>query len=354
MFKRKPCPVCGSAVDKEQATKDSLGRNFHKECLKCATCKASMTGRRALQGDNLVVTRNDVLLVAGAGGTYCLCESHAPKATPNVAKEKKQPASPASSSGSPAMAGEDDDAIAASRKSVKEKMTLAKQAMEAKAGGDAKPQCSRCGQPIENDQALVVSGMMRFHQTCPSKEEISMSTKSTRHFLKKTPERLVVLFTCDADKANKYSFIFVVNADSLAAGLRRGLYDDTELVFQPDFQARASVSRKLIVPTTRAFDLGAREFFPFSFTDPRTGLEQTPVLEDCKAVITKYYLSNGVLLVLQAVLSYDESALLVAPDGITVNFSMYPPRPREPNKSFSSRSKSIVDTDRVLHDFAVV
>ena len=55
---------------------------------------------------------------------------------------------------------------------------------------------------------IIVSGMQRFHAVCPTKEEASLAVKNTRYFLKKTPERLVLLLTCDEDKKEKYSFMY--------------------------------------------------------------------------------------------------------------------------------------------------
>jgi hypothetical protein len=344
LFKRKPCRICGEFVDKDSQTKDASGKSYHKDCFRCLKCKLSQTGKRVLEGDNLVVGKNDCLIIKdSASKAHVLCDQHAPRAVPLVAGTAKE---------TPA---KNEDEIRTSTKSVKEKMTQAKESMEMRAG-DSVPMCSRCGLPIEKDQDIQVAGMQRFHVTCPTKEQAALATKNTRMFLKKTPERLVALLTCDAEKKDKYSFMFQVDSDSLARGLRKNMYDDSELTFMPDVKARASVTRKLlVVPTSREFDVHIREYHAFAFVDPTTQLTTTPVVQNDKVIITKYFLTNGVLIVLEAVFKYDESTLFVAPEKLVVKFQMYPPRTaNEDNRKSANRARSIVDTDKVLKDYSLV
>ena len=142
--------------------------------------------------------------------------------------------------------------------------------------------------------------------------------------------------------------------DSLAQGLRKkDMYENSELLFKPDDKARASISRKLVVPTNRAFDVTVREYHTFSFNNPsNNNVTASPILTEESVTIEKYFLTNGVLITLQAVFKYDESTFFVAPESLVVKFSMYPSRKEEPKPV--NRSKSIVNTERVLNDFKLV
>jgi hypothetical protein len=277
---------------------------------------------------------------------YVLCDLHAPKATPMVSAARKE---------APAL---DAQELHNSTRSVKDKMALAKQSMEAKGGGESLPLCSRCGMVIEKHQDILSSGMQRFHAVCPSKEEASVATRSTRYFLKKTPERLVLLLTCDADKKEKYSFMYEVEHNSLALGLRQNNYEPCELVFRPDVKARASMSRKLVVPASRAFDVSVREYHTFSFIDPRdASVTSAPLVRDQRLTVVKYFLTNGVLFTLEAVFTYDEASFAVGPESVRVCFAMYPPRAAEPPRSpgaLASRTRSVFNPEKILKDFSVV
>jgi len=65
--------MCGEPVAKEDSTKDNQGRTYHKECFKCNKCRLTQTGKRVLEGENLVVGKNDCLIVKSSSGAIVLC-----------------------------------------------------------------------------------------------------------------------------------------------------------------------------------------------------------------------------------------------------------------------------------------
>ena len=83
------CHVCTRSVYKTEEAQDAQGTIFHKECLRCKQCKASLLGREPVHEEKRVgggPIRTAQYLVAKDGSRLgdkgdLFCDKHAVKAT---------------------------------------------------------------------------------------------------------------------------------------------------------------------------------------------------------------------------------------------------------------------------------
>ena len=205
------------------------------------------------------------------------CDKHAVKARASMVSGKKADE-----------IARDDNELKRLSAMVKEKKDETRASMELRVG-DSTVMCSRCGYPIDRGQEVIASGLLRYHQACPTKEEAESQTRSVRHFVKKLPDRLVVQLTCDAQ--THYSFLYEIDRDSFNDQLRKKSNEPAKVLYLPDTHANASAVRKL--PDKPDFDLVMKDpHFEYSFSDPKSKHKTAPVLSDAKRelVLSKFHL----------------------------------------------------------------
>jgi hypothetical protein len=81
----------------------------------------------------------------------------------------------------------DDDELMELGFARKEENEKAKSILEDSGGFSNELLCGRCGTSIEKTHKMTMSGLFRYHEICPSKEEIDASNKSLKYFLRKLP-----------------------------------------------------------------------------------------------------------------------------------------------------------------------
>lgn len=89
----------------------------------------------------------------------------------------------------------DDDELVELGFARKEENERAKLILEDTAGFSQELLCGRCGTSIEKKHKMTMSGLFRYHEICPSKEEIEASNKSLKFFLRKLPGKSRVYIT---------------------------------------------------------------------------------------------------------------------------------------------------------------
>ena len=245
---------------------------------------------------------------------------------------------------------------------VQEQMRAAKANLESKVGG-AVLTCARCGHPIEKNQKVVSSGMMRYHDVCPSAEEVSRMVRNTKFFLKKLPERMVLtLSSATGVGAAPLSFMYDVDKAAMEAAGKAAATASIEVPFVADQGRRASMVRKLAgtegaSAKPESFDVKVRDFPVLTFVDPRTGAVAVPTVvdvvveeeparsgassgggddsskADAAAVslqakdltITKFTHANGVLQTLRATFRVYVGSSTVVPRDLSVKLEMWLP-----------------------------
>ena len=87
------CFYCGKSVFKLDEVCDAKNNVFHKDCLKCKQCKASLIGRQRIPEEDrrgpiltaqYLVAKEGTELGGKGGDLYC--DKHAVKAGPDVVK----------------------------------------------------------------------------------------------------------------------------------------------------------------------------------------------------------------------------------------------------------------------------
>ena len=351
------CAHCDKVCYATEGCTNSKDDLFHKTCLKCTVCKVSLMGREPVVGamGKPIAKRQylkDDELKDAKGLPSLLCEKHAIKRRAS------------------AVAGKDKNEIARNDKElsrvsmdVSERVQSVKLSMEVTVG-DTSPSCAKCGNPIESNQGVVVNGMERYHEKCPTAEEAETIVRTSRYFAKKLPERLVLTFIVDKSTKHPHTFLYEMDKASFEDAMRAKKHDTLTLRFTPDSNARASVKRKLQVPSAgnREFDLSIRDVTGFTFkNEKKKGKDDRSVpkkpkkvdddeqpAEESKAenddenddeetkddanedeflelALRKWKFSNGVLQSLTARFEYSEEKQHVAPIDVVVQLETWPP-----------------------------
>jgi hypothetical protein len=337
------CALCGKSVYKMDETQDSKGTIFHKDCLRCHQCKASLIGasqraapppaprtrltrapqpgREPIHEEKRVGPLKTAQYLVAMEGTMLgnkgdlFCDKHAIKARASMVSGKN-----------PGEIARDDGELKRVSSMIKEKKEEARASMEIRVG-DSTPMCSRCGQPIDRGQAVLASGLQRFHEACPSKEEADKAVRTTRYFVKKAPDRLIAQLAVDSD--TKLSFMYDIDRPTLHDQLRKKSHEPAKLMYVPDAQARAAAQRRIPeAKTKREFDIVLKDTqLNLTFHDPKTNKTVTPVLDakEKELTVTKFHLTNGVLQTLVARFKYDADARVLAPEYVELAMEMWPP-----------------------------
>jgi len=342
------CALCGKSVYKMDETTDSKGTIFHKDCLRCHQCKASLMGKEPIPEEKRAgPLKTAQYLIAKEGSDVgnkgeLFCEKHAVKAKEVVSGKKADEIA------------RDDSELSRMGALIKDKKEEARMSMEIRVG-DSTPMCSRCGQPIDKGQAVLASGLQRFHEACPSKEEADKAVRSTRFFVKKAPDRLILLLTVDAD--TKLSFLYDIDRPLLHEQLRKKGHEPAKLIFVPDANARAAAQRRIPeAKGKRAFDVVLKDshLAELSFTDPKTGKDVAPHVDapNKELTVTKFHLTNGVLQTLGCKFKYDEGARVLAPEFVQLDVEMWPPVEEKADDPLAQLKKDRADTLTVEVDLA--
>jgi hypothetical protein len=197
--------------------------------------------------------------------------------------------------------------------------------------GDQIPACGRCGHPLDKHQKVTTSGMARYHEICPSKEEVASIIRHTRYFCRKLPERMVCAVEFDdvssvingiADPI-VFSFIYDIDYTSWDEALSKANHDAISVEYIADVEQHAGIARTFYAEAfppiaTRTVDTRPREFHEFTFVDPRTGIEN-PALNSKMAngmlEVRKFCLTNGVLITLKSTYEVKEADVATDTDG---------------------------------------
>jgi hypothetical protein len=321
------CAVCNKSVFKLEESLDSVNTVFHKDCLRCKTCKAPLVGRQKIKEENRTgpLTKGQYLIAKegsdlGAAGDL-FCEKHSYKAVGEVVKAQAIDA--------PARNDAELGRVASMRKEDNER---ARDSMQLRVG-DSTPVCARCGLPIDKGQGVIASGLQRFHEACPSAEEAAKAIRTTRFFLQRAPDRLITTFTCDKVTKTPHTFLWDLNKDSRNDSLRKKNTEALDIKYAPDAQARAGFQKKLVPPTdssSREFELilksGTNDILPFDFKNPKDKDKiVTPTLNDQthELKIEKFHFANGVLQTLIAHFKYDEATKLLIGESLEIHYEQY-------------------------------
>lgn len=351
------CFCCGKVVYKREEVFDGGSfLIFHKSCLSCRQCKTSLQGRqrvdeedpslasrRALTKGQYLVLREGSLL--GKSGDF-YCEKHSIKHNDIVKGEDFSEylphrvdygLKPRVDNGEPQndIIKQNIHTLLVDLKPIPQKKIqkeIVKHNMQA-ALGDLNPICSRCRLPIEREQSMLMMGMQRYHGKCPSAEDSKLIIRTTKYFVKKASDRLIVLFSCDSTTKQPYTFLFDINKESLNEALKKLATEVCILKYEPDLNASMAKERKFFPPSQVEhcrfdveFKTGTKEVYPFSFFNPKTpDFEARPVLTENDLTISKFITQNGVLTTMIMQLKYNETELLLAPVSIELIFELWPP-----------------------------
>ncbi len=331
------CAFCTKTVYKTEETMNSKNVVFHKECLRCFHCKASLAGKEPVTSQTGPVRTAQYRVEEGTGNL--LCDKHAVSRVNVVQGATKDTKTRRQS---------EIDKI---EKETHERNLQVRDSMQYSIG-DLTPVCSRCGYALEKDQQIIVSGMERFHAVCPTAEEAAKMIRSCRFFAKKLPERLATTFTCDKVTKTPHTFLYEIDKDSVTQAMMLQKHETCTIVYKPDTAARAALKRKLMVPqpNNREFDLATRDMDGLTFEDVkgRKGDKAGPLIKpqynkDAKSLeIVKTKIMNGVLHTFAAKFNYDEPGESIEPISIAIKLEMWPPieeKANDPLAQLRSRMK---------------
>jgi hypothetical protein len=224
------CTSCGKSVYATESCSNSKGAIFHKDCLKCSTCKCALSNKEPITDDASKVGPEQYRVKEGVTTTF-LCHKHAV-----VHKHVTLGAGVHS-------VARDEDELRTVSMSISARNAVTRERMETMSA-ESFPTCSRCGAFITPAQKMLVQGFNRLHEVCPGKEESDSVVLSTRHFVKKAEERLVVLFS-NTPTSTPLTFLYSLNKDSLSAGLRCKKHDDVVLTYDVDSSMNSNSKRKV-------------------------------------------------------------------------------------------------------------
>jgi hypothetical protein len=267
----------------------------------------------------------DISMESDAGQTEDLPKSPSPVNVGGKSPSQSTTTSLQEDSSSPSITRARTSSIAKLAPEIKVKMEEAKDSWQAKVG-DALPICIRCGCPIEATQTLVASGLQRFHQSCPSREESNKGPRNSRFMVQKADER--VILTVRLDKESKQPFTFMFDLDQATKHHCLRMINNAEmcLVYLPDTKCHAPLERSFRSPKIAEYDFTVRYQEQFSFTNPATKETVAPKvdLKGKTLSIKKFCESNSVLRTMEAKFFYDEERGVLSADRIELRFSMMP------------------------------
>ncbi|KAH9256967.1 hypothetical protein BASA81_004788 [Batrachochytrium salamandrivorans] len=297
------CFRCGKDVDKLDLCKDGKELVYHKNCLKCSTCGTSLARKERVEfNPNLTSAWHMTHSQFVESDFQLFCNKHNPRQdvvrrssikTQDIAQKY--------------VLEEDLVELGHSRKETNQ---MAKSILEQSGGVTNEILCGRCGSSIETSQAISVSGLEKFHQVCPSKEEIAQSNKSLKYFLKKLPDHLAIQLQWDAELPKRsHTFLFLLDKDTWKrAHLSTG--NTCQVEFFPDPDAADPVVHNFQVPNKRGFDAQVKHYpAHFKFSNPRSGgNEIVPTYDEDtgELKISKFSLANGVHQALVVYFIYNE------------------------------------------------
>ena len=306
------CKKCNEAVTALEQAKDSKGTIFHATCLKCTECGVKLAARECVSASATRLTSSQYVI---ADSNKLFCDRHAPMAD----KARRKNSIKGQDITEKAVDENELKKMGSNRKELNEK---AKEVLEESGGFSSELKCGRCGSAITSSQQMTVSGMMRYHQVCPTKEEISKADKSVKYFLEKIPDRLAAVLTCDGRTKKPHTFLYIRNPVSYKEALKQAASGTRQVavVFDSDVDARDQIPKNFTVPDEQSFDLQLKGYSlsNFSFESPpslpndaRTKLGSE--LNGTRLKITKQGLANGIVHSLEGYFHYDEKDLSGTP-----------------------------------------
>lgn len=293
------CKRCDESVGKTEEAKDSKGLIFHVACLKCSTCGVKLTARECVSTSAIRMTSSQYC----QQGQELFCQQHAP----TVENARRKNSIKGQAIDKRAVEGDELNQLGSSRRDLNEK---AKEVLEETGGFSAELKCGRCGGVITKNHKITVSGMLRYHEVCPSKDELAKADKSVKWFLERLPDRLAAILTCDAVTKKPHTFLYARDNASYKDALKQSLASKrVSVVFVPDAGERDQIPKNFVVPTERQFDVNLRGFSlgNFTFDALENEPKQVPSVGEKKLTVIKQAIATGVFMKMEALYFYDET-----------------------------------------------
>ena len=299
------CKSCSEKINsKLDEAKDSKSTSFHKSCLKCSVCSNSLQNRERITTPTPNLTPSQYFVEMESNLYFC------DKHNPQLARQRKF-----------SIKGQNiqekavqDNELKQLAEERKEENIRGKQVLE-ESGGlflSSEITCGRCGQAIEKKHKLVMNGLNKYHEICPTKDEIMNSNKTVRYFLKQLPERLVLLLTWDGWKSTRSTFLYLLDKTKLKEAFK--LANNPKALctvpFDPDLTQREKTKLQINNLTEPQFDFKVKgSNNEFTFTHPCNQNTLIPEFSDKnkQLKITKFCLKNGVLQTLICNFKFDEN-----------------------------------------------
>lgn len=279
------CNKCHQSVEKLDLVKDGKEQVFHKTCLKCTVCSVLLARRECVSfRQNLKLTRDQFVEMDDA----YYCDKHSPE------EDTRRKTSVKAQNIAEKYVKECE--LQELGFACKESNMYAKRVLEQSGAFASELACGRCGTSIELQHRMTIGGMIKYHDICPSKEEIERSNKSLKFFLKRLPERLAVTLHWDQNNGASHTFLYLLDRDGWKQAYTRG--GNTCFVhYFPDPDAVDPCMRRFTKPEALdQFDVQVKHY-PAVFGNENTKTHEisTPqVSKDGTLHVQKHSLANGV------------------------------------------------------------
>ncbi|KAH9255576.1 hypothetical protein BASA81_006406 [Batrachochytrium salamandrivorans] len=206
------CTKCQRGVEKQDQVKDGKELLFHRHCLECAKCHCQLARRERVQFRSHVQLTRDQF-VEMPDHTY-FCDKHSPEddewrrvsvKTQNIQEKYVK-----------------EEELVELGFARRETNLVAKRVLEESGGFAEELVCGRCGTSINKEHKIVMGGMSKFHELCPSKHEVELSNKSIKYFMKRLPERLAVSLHWGEENGESHTFLYLLDRDAWRQAYNRG------------------------------------------------------------------------------------------------------------------------------------
>lgn len=305
------CTKCERGVDKQDQVKDGKELLFHRHCLECAKCHCQLARRERVPfRAHVQLTRDQ--FVEMPDHTY-FCDKHSPEddewrrvsvKTQNIQEKYVK-----------------EEELVELGFARRETNLAAKRVLEESGGFAEELVCGRCATSIHKEHKIVTGGMSKFHEVCPSKQEVELSNKSVKYFMKRLPERLAVSLHWGEGNGESHTFLYLLDRDAWRQAYNRG-GNLGHVYYFPDpdavdvrvkrFAGDAAVSPKFDVQVKHypaAFGYASTKQRSTATTDGKSGGGGGPQVDVAKHTLRmeKHSFANGVHQTLLACFAYNPS-----------------------------------------------